>query len=1651
MPTFELTLQRKTDSGYPVIAALTRPGGFLPLRREGMLNLDAASLVELQYDPLAYGTALGQTLFVDEIRDTFREGLAAGEPLRVLLSVEAPDLRTLDWHRLAAPFDGCWRIISTQQNTPFSLSIPSPASGHFPAIGRRDLRALLLVAGPESLLGDYQLDPFDVPATTESVRTALGEIPCDILDNPSLDALCAALTVTPYTILHIVCHGAVTKSGETVLYFPKDDHSTSSGQARTPTPASDLLNRLAGLARLPHFVFLSTCESALPQNGLGSLAQRLVRELGLPAVLAMTNRVSIATAGAIAAPFYAKLYEHGQPDLALVQSLAGLQGAHDLTVPALLSRLGDRPLFDDNTARDLTDQELEFGLAKLAESLPERAPVMDGLRDALTRRLRSTLGTDVQSLSESRHTERNATLDQLNNLSLEALDLSFNALCLGQTPPVYDSRSPFRGLESFRPEDAAYFFGRETLTKRLVQKLNEYHFLAVLGASGSGKSSLVMAGLIPALNVPYAVFRPGAEPSAELEKALQGNPALLVVDQFEELFTLLAREQRAEFISRLLEQSGRLRVVITLRADFLGEVAPFKSLKDEVQNHQEIIPPMDETELRRAMEGQAGCAGLRFESDLSQQMLDDVAGEPGAMPLLQHALWTLWTRRHGRWLRADEYRAFGGVKQAIASTAEAVYARCTDFEKERLRDIFLRLTRLDESAEGRDTRHRVLLRDLIPADSDPAATTLLIKQLADTRLVVVTGDEVEVAHEALIRHWERLRAWLNDDRDNLRLREGISENAREWGNAGRDKMLLNHRGGRLDDALKLRSTLNTLEIAYLDACKHTMLQRRRLTIGSISFAVLIIMALLFGWGVTNKRQVDIAQTAQANAEQQAGFVRARELSAISVTIPYNLPQRRLLLAIEALNSLNATDQRFIDLENSLRNYLADFSVPPRASAQDEQWLVTFENDLYISPDGRWQVKLGSSTIELTDTIYQSKKLLPVEQQTVESWSFSQDGRWLAIGENMLVELWDLENLSRQPMRLEHENGVTALAFSPSGVWLATGTYYGVLRLWDLENLEPAKPVLLTYKDTDPMGPPIYSLAFSPDRRWLCVGSDGSGTNMEGADDNVQLWDMNNLESEPKYLESDEGTTNGVYVTFSPNGKWVANGGAGNTVEIWDVKNSFAHSLTLRGYEGGISDLKFSPDGNRLATIDINGLVRVLDMRTRIVLAEPLQVYGFENSNWLESEYSEIINRHWLMVNSSSEPSQNWNAESPTPAPILTDDGSSYDMSVVSTDSNWLVAVDGEENTLLLWDLRNPDSNPFELSHNASIEFLSFYPDGQNLIAVLYDYALDSRRIVKWDVQNPSTKPLITRELDGWLYDVSPSGHWLVTLDGSGVASLWDMDDSTLKPTDLPEYGVERASSILFSSDEQWFAIGTLDGIVKVWDLQHLGNTTFLTYRTATEDMVVKLEFSPNNRWLAVGTASFSNFDLEVVDTQNPSDNSGIAEESIVKFVFSSKGNWLVAGISNGDVRVWDLQNPALAPIDLLGHEKAAEELVISPNERWLASSTRNDYYASLDIQEDYILLWDMLNPELDAVRINSDIPIMFTLDNRLLLTRIFYPNYSAFQIVSVDIQDVLKIACEIVGRNFTSDEWQLYFPGEIPRATCPQWPLDAGATAVPVP
>ena len=1023
MNTIQITIQRKSGDSWPVVVEESTGGVSLPIRKEGVLRIEEAAALG-QPTPKDYGTVLGKALFSDDVRDAFVQSLSksAGQ-LRVLLFVEAPDLRTWRWERLCAPLDGAWDFLVLNQRTPFSLYLPSLTDRLFPPIGRRDLRALLIVASPAGL-DQYGLDHFDVRTALRSVQTALGEISCDVLAEvenaigpPTLDALCARLTQEPYTLLHLICHGQVDPASKDTNLF------LASGDAKKPLERVsgrvliERFRRLGVTHGLPRFAFLSTCESASPkaEGALGGLAQRLVRELGMPAVVAMTEKVSVATAQALSEGFYRRLREHGEADRALSEATASLAGRFDITVPALFSRLGGRPLFSETSDRPLTSKEIEYGLSELAELIKERAPVLVAEFEGQAKILRATLGVGTTALSPTVQDERKRALEEVNKLCGEVLDLSFKALALGQEPTVYDNRCPFRGLYPFRVEDREFFFGREKLVENLRWRLAKHNFIAVLGPSGCGKSSLVMAGLIPALqsrepNLQMVYLTPGSDPPAQLEAALAKLPgadnqqsAVLVVDQFEELFTLCADgDKRRVFLDRLLTIIRDRRLVITMRADFWGDCASFKALKEAMLAHQELIAPMDSAELRRAMEGQAQRVGLRFEADLSNTILDDVQNEPGAMPLLQHALLELWKRRHGRWLLSSEYREkIGGVKQAIARTADEIYEHSPKEEQERMRNIFIRLTRLgDETGseqEQRDTRRRCAMWELVSEGDSLEAVRKLVHHLGseNARLVVIKPGEkleeaeVEVAHEALIRHWPRLRQWLNEDRVNYRLRDSISEDAKEYMNSEKADNLLPRWNSKLEAAIEISRKpgfFTKMEKDYLDACIELREKEK----------------------LEREQQENNLRSALAEAQRQGRIATARQLAAQSQATPENYPQRRLLFAAEALaTTIRADEPRVPIAEEVLRQALA-------------------------RTGGRG---------------------LSGHESLILAVAISADKHWLVTGSrDKTARLWDLSSedpASSAIVLRGHEDYISAVAISADTRWLVTGSWDKTARLWDL--------------------------------------------------------------------------------------------------------------------------------------------------------------------------------------------------------------------------------------------------------------------------------------------------------------------------------------------------------------------------------------------------------------------------------------------------------------------------------------------------------------------------------------------------------------------------------------------------------------------------
>ncbi|MEU0031291.1 hypothetical protein [Streptomyces sp. NPDC006335] len=376
--------------------------------------------------------------------------------------------------------------------------------------------------------------------------------------------------------------------------------------------------------------------------------------------------------------------------------------------------------------------------------------------------------------------------------------------------PSAEERAPYRGLARFEPGDSDLFFGRDKQVGELLELVRVCRFAAVFGASGSGKSSLLRAGLIPALRqergpdrpAVVRVLTPGERPAHTHESVLtplDGDlDTWVLVDQFEELFTLCHdREERDRFLELLLrarDPSSRLRVAIAVRGDFYGHCGTHPHLAEAVSRANLLVGPMSRDELREAITGPATAAGLNVERVLTTQVIDEVADQPGALPMLSHALLETWRRRRGRTLTLAGYQETGGVRGAIAASAEQVYGGLAPEQARTARRILLRLIAPGDGAA--DTR-----RPAPRAELEPGAGEVL-ERLAAARLVTLDGDAIELAHEVLITGWPRLAGWIEEGRDRLRAQRHLGESARAWEELDRDAGAL-YRGTRLAHAEEL--------------------------------------------------------------------------------------------------------------------------------------------------------------------------------------------------------------------------------------------------------------------------------------------------------------------------------------------------------------------------------------------------------------------------------------------------------------------------------------------------------------------------------------------------------------------------------------------------------------------------------------------------------------------------------------------------------------------------------------------------------------------------------------------------------------------------------------------------------------------------------
>jgi WD40 repeat protein len=767
---------------------------------------------------------------------------------------------------------------------------------------------------------------------------------------------------------------------------------------------------------------------------------------------------------------------------------------------------------------------------------------------------------------------------------------------------------PYRGLAAYGPQDARYFFGRAAIVGELTRRVTaDGGMIAVVGPSGCGKTSLLRAGLVPALEATppgwtVARMTPGPDPAATLCESLAAlaahRPAALLVDQFEELFTAGAPDAGQErFASELAAAAaGAVTVVIAIRADFYQACTRFPALVRALESHQVVVGPMTPGELRTVIEAPARAAGADLEEGLADTLLRDARtyhrGVPGAvLPLLSHALLETWHRSPGQ-LTLAGYQATGGVDGAVARTAEDAYASVDPADQPALRALLLRLVSLGDGTE--DTRRRLPLADL----TDPGSRRVLAV-LVTARLVTTDTDGAEIAHEAVLHAWPRLRAWLEEDRAALLARQHLEDAARAWEQAGRQDADL-YRGTRLEAAdqaareqSRVAGTLTAVAQAFLDAslrrrdADRREARRRtvRLRAAVSAIAALILVAAIAGGYSASQHQ---------QAIQNAAVVHSTDLAAVAAGVDAIDPGLAAQFAVAAYRSAptaqataelySVTDtpvDRVIDNMDSPVARVAAQPGGPLAAAVDAAGLLRIW-DLAdpASPALETTIHAGTTGLAFAPRSSLLAGPCPAPAKVLCLWNVG-DPRRPAVTAPLPVPA----------SARRAKGGVSGLAFSPDGTLLAAAGTNGVTLVWSVA--QPARPRLLAILPNPASGvlPQPAAVAFAPRGHLLAETIDSGQT---------RLWRFPG-EARPVLV----ATIRSGYasVAFSPTGSLLAAAGDGN-LGLWRVGDpSRPVPVNVQFADLILADLMsvaISPGGTELTyaaidTADANGQLCVVDL------------------------------------------------------------------------------------------------------------------------------------------------------------------------------------------------------------------------------------------------------------------------------------------------------------------------------------------------------------------------------------------------------------------------------------------------------------------------
>jgi WD40 repeat protein len=1247
--------------------------------------------------------------------------------------------------------------------------------------------------------------------------------------------------------------------------------------------------------------------------------------------------------------------------------------------------------------------------------------------------------------------------------------------------------NPFPGLRPFMHEEADLFFGRDRQSDELVRRLARKRFLAVLGTSGSGKSSLVRAGLLPSLEGGFmaeagahwltAILRPQDDPIGFLARALveagvltqldvseaaaeevvettlwrsslgvvevarlgrlePHENLLILVDQFEEIFRFadLAKQRGTEdeakaFVKLLLVASQQTEVpvyvVITMRSDFLGDCDRFPGLPETITDSPYLIPRLTRDELQAAITGPVGVRGGRIAASVVQRLLNDVGDDPDQLPILQHALMRAWDHwQHDdpeeRPIDLSDLEAIGGMAEALSRHAEEAYASLTSDRETMIAErLFKCLT--EKGPDNRELRRPTpLWRIAAIASADLAEVVRVIdvfRAPGRSFLMPPHGVELEaesvvdISHESLIRHWWRLRRWVEEEAESVnqyrRLAESAELHAR--GAAGlvsepelsitlawRDREMPNAAWAERYDP-ELDRTLAFLEMSERardeEEIRRRRARRRKFLIPIVAASA--IAAILAAFSVFALSQRNAAVRSRDSATSLALASAANGQLAAH-------PEVSLLLALDAYRAspgTQATSSMISALENTRRS-------GPEAILRGHTNPLS---SIAFSPNGRVLATADSGGgVRLWDPRSRRQLGAPLPGLTgrISSLAFSRDGRTLATAlENGTTRLWDVRSHDPvgQPLRAHADSDLLAdsnvVAFDPGGRALAAATDEGATRLWDVQTHDLlARPV---------RPPPDFALdlmaaAFSPNGRRLVTGDFGGL---------VRVWDVLAGKEIARWGAAPEASISSLAV--SPGGRTLALGNVYGTVRLWSIRRREQLGRPLRGNSRAVTSIAFSPDGRTLATGSADTTARLWDVRTQAPRGEPLR-------------------GHTAAV-----------------------------LRVTFSPDGRTLATAGADRTVRLWDVRGHRQLGQSLPGRVGDETaqfsnaVAFSPDGRMLAAASSD-----RSVRVWDVhahaqlggplsRAPVLAPNICRttrlhggtqqvcvdrpvaplpEGERWLVAVafSADGTTLATAGVDGLVRRWSL--RTHAQLGRPLRTTSQPAAFAFSRDGHELAVAGSSNAV--WLLDVKGRRPLVRLRGRTG--AVALAFSPDGRTLATGGADAA---VHLWDVGRRTELSAPLHGhtgAVSSVAFSPDGRTLASASTDATVRLWDVPTRTQVGQPLRGHADAVLSVAFSPDGRTLASASADETVRLWDVRT-HTQLGRPLKGHTGTIW-----SVAFSPDGRALATAGSDQTVRLWQgILWRGRRDLTEQVCRLVRGDLTPAEWDVLAPDLPYRTTCP--------------